>query len=157
MGICEQSYRTHDLFRLWWIPDAGIAFPVSVHARTGNAIACSGEIMKTSNIEPHPYGLHRNRHSERHAIIRGAGMLTESRMLICLIESDGRFMTQESNFSAMRQMSSASGTRHPFASSSPTYDSLWFPVITRIAGIRIFCWQCGRSHVHPTGIPGSQD
>lgn len=29
-----------------------IALPVSVHARTGNAIACSGEIMKTSNIEP---------------------------------------------------------------------------------------------------------
>lgn len=46
--------------------------------------------------------------------------------------------------------------RHPFASPlsplPPFYDS----VITRIACIRIFCGQCGQSHVHPTGIPGSQ-
>ena len=29
-------------------------------------------------IKPHPYGLHRNRHSEWHAIIRSVGMLTAS-------------------------------------------------------------------------------
>lgn len=76
-------------------------FPVSVRARPGNAIVCSGEIMKTFNIEPS------NRiHMAFIVTVIRDGMQSSgvsacwsaSSMLICFIESDGRFMTQESLF-----------------------------------------------------------
>lgn len=121
-------------------------FPVSVRARPGNAIVCSGEIMKTFNIEPS------NRiHMAFIVTVIRDGMQSSgvsacwsaSSMLICFIESDGRFMTQESLFRHDGN-TFPPGTRHSIC--------ILLSLIPRRhphRGHPFFCWQCGQSHVHP--------
>lgn len=80
MDICEHIIPNPVLFRLWWDDDSWRRNRFSCERpRTTRQRHCmqrwNHENIQHWTIKPHPYGLHCNRHSGWHAIIRGVGML----------------------------------------------------------------------------------